>query len=147
MDRGLAVGMTALAGGFVALQAPINSMLGRQIGTFQAAFLSFALGTITLTLIVALVKGGFGTVGEARNLPWYYLTGGLLGAIYVTTVLVTVRALGAGAVVAATITGQLTMSVLVDHFGLLGVTRDPISALKLVGIALLGLGTYLVVRE
>jgi transporter family-2 protein len=147
MDRGLAVGMTALAGGFVALQAPINSMLGRQIGTFQAAFLSFALGTITLTLIVALVKGGFGTVGEARNLSWYYLTGGLLGAIYVTTVLVTVRALGAGAVVAATITGQLTMSVLVDHFGLLGVTRDPISALKLVGIALLGLGTYLVVRE
>ena len=147
MDRGLAVGLTAIAGGFVALQAPINSMLGRQIGTFQAAFLSFALGTITLTLIVALVKGGFGTVGEARNLPWYYLTGGLLGAIYVTTVLVTVRALGAGAVVAATITGQLTMSVLVDHFGLLGVTRDPISALKLVGIALLGLGTYLVVRE
>jgi len=147
VDRGLAVGLTAIAGGFVALQAPINSMLGRQIGTFQAAFLSFALGTITLTLIVALVKGGFGTVGEARNLPWYYLTGGLLGAIYVTTVLVTVRALGAGAVVAATITGQLTMSVLVDHFGLLGVTRDPISALKLVGIALLGLGTYLVVRE
>lgn len=147
MDRGLAVGLTAIAGGFVALQAPINSMLGRQIGTFQAAFLSFALGTITLTLIVALVKGGFGTVGEARNLSWYYLTGGLLGAIYVTTVLVTVRALGAGAVVAATVTGQLTMSVLVDHFGLLGVTRDPISALKLVGIALLGLGTYLVVRE
>jgi transporter family-2 protein len=147
VDRGLAVGLTAIAGGFVALQAPINSMLGRQIGTFQAAFLSFALGTITLTLIVALVKGGFGTVGEARNLSWYYLTGGLLGAIYVTTVLVTVRALGAGAVVAATITGQLTMSVLVDHFGLLGVTRDPISALKLVGIALLGLGTYLVVRE
>ncbi|MEJ7824566.1 MAG: DMT family transporter [Solirubrobacteraceae bacterium] len=147
MDRGLAVGLTAIAGGFVALQAPINSMLGRQIGTFQAAFLSFALGTITLTLIVALVKGGFGPVGEARNLSWYYLTGGLLGAIYVTTVLVTVRALGAGAVVAATVTGQLTMSVLVDHFGLLGVTRDPISALKLVGVALLGLGTYLIVRE
>lgn len=39
------------------------------------------------------------------------------------------------------------MSVLVDHFGLLGVTRDPISVLKLVGIALLGLGTCLVVRE
>ena len=147
MDRGLAVGLTAIAGGFVALQAPINSMLGRQIGTFQAAFLSFVIGTAALTLIVGLVMGGFGSIGEARNLSWYYLTGGLLGAIYVTTVLVTVRALGAGAVVAATITGQLTMSVLVDHFGLLGVTRDPVSVLKLVGVTLLGLGTYLIVRE
>ncbi len=143
----MAIGMTAIAGGFVALQAPINSTLGRQIGTFQAAFLSFALGLVALSLIVGLVKGGFGTVGEARHLSWYYLTGGLLGAIYVTTVLVTVRSLGAGAVVAATITGQLTMSVVVDHFGLLGVSRDPVSVLKLVGVALLALGTYLIVRK
>ena len=147
MDRGAAVLLTAIAGGFVALQAPINSMLGKSVGTFQAAFVSFALGTIVLALIAALVKGGFGTIGAARELSWYYLTGGLLGAIYVTTVLVTVRTLGAGAVVAATITGQLTMSVLADHFGWLGVNRDPVSLLKVVGIVLLGLGTYLVVRE
>lgn len=147
MDRGLAIGMTAIAGGFVALQAPINSMLGKQVGTFQAAFVSFSIGTITLALIAGLLKGGFGSIGEARELSWYYLTGGLLGVIYVTTVLVTVRSLGAGSVVAMSIAGQLTMSVLVDHFGLLGVTRDPISVLKLVGVALLGIGTYLVVRE
>lgn len=147
MDRGVAVGLTAIAGGFVALQAPINSMLGKQVGTFQAAFVSFTLGTIVLALIAGLVAGGYGTIGQARELSWYYLTGGLLGAIYVTTVLVTVRSLGAGGVVAATITGQLTMSVLADHFGWLGVTRDPVSALKLVGVVLLGLGTYLVVRE
>jgi len=89
VDRGAAVLLTAIAGGFVALQAPINSMLGKSVGTFQAAFVSFALGTIVLALIAALVKGGFGTIGAARELSWYYLTGGLLGAIYVTTVLVT----------------------------------------------------------
>jgi bacterial/archaeal transporter family-2 protein len=147
MDRGLAVGLTAIAGGFVALQAPINSMLGKQVGTFQAAFLSFAIGTVALALIAGLVKGGYGTLVEARHLSWYYLTGGLLGVIYVTTVLVTVRSLGAGGVVAATITGQLTMSVLADHYGWLGVTRDPVSALKVLGIVLLGLGTFLVVRK
>ncbi len=147
MDRGLAVGLTAIAGGFVALQAPINSMLGRQVGTFQAAFLSFAIGTVALALIAGLVKGGYGTLGEARHLSWYYLTGGLLGVIYVTTVLVTVRSLGAGGVVAATITGQLTMSVLADHYGWLGVNRDPVGALKVLGVILLGIGTYLVVRE
>ena len=46
-----------------------------------------------------------------------YLLGGVLGAVYVTTVLMTVRDLGAGGVTAATIAGQLTMSVLIDRAG------------------------------
>ena len=147
MDRGLAVVLTAIGGGLVALQAPINSMLGRSVGTFQAAFVSFSIGTLVLALIATLAKGGLGQVGEARHLSWYYLTGGLLGAAYVTTILVTVRTLGAGGAVAATIAGQLTISVLVDHYGWLGVNRDPVDALKLAGVALLALGTYLVVRD
>jgi len=144
--RGLAVVLTAIGGGLVALQAPINSMLGRSVGTFQAAFVSFTIGTLLLAVIATLAKGGLGQIGEARQLSWYYLTGGLLGAAYVTTVLVTVRTLGAGGAVAATIAGQLTISVVIDHYGLLGVDRDPVSALKLVGVALLALGTFLVVR-
>ena len=60
--------------------------------------------------------------------------------------LVTVRTLGAGGVVAATIAGQLTMSVIVDQFGLLGVDKDPISVPKLLGVLLLAAGTLLVVR-
>ena len=147
MDRGLAVVLTAIGGGLVALQAPINSMLGRSVGTFQAAFVSFSIGTLVLALIATLAKGGLGQVGEARHLSWYYLTGGLLGAAYVTTILVTVRTLGAGGAVAATIAGQLTISVLVDHYGWLGVNRDPVDALKLAGVALLAVGTYLVVRD
>jgi transporter family-2 protein len=146
VDRGTAVLLTAVAGGLVALQAPINSMLGRSVGTFQAAFMSFAIGTVVLALIAGLAKGGFGDVGEARHLPWYYLTGGMLGAAYVTTVLVTVRALGAGGVVAATISGQLTLGVLIDQLGILGVTRQPITVARIAGIALLAAGTYLVVR-
>ena len=147
MDRGLAVVLTAIAGGLVALQAPINSTLGRAVGTFQAAFVSFVIGTIVLALIAGLAKGGFGQIGAARGLSWYHLTGGLLGAAYVTTVLVTVRSLGAGGAVAATIAGQLALSVVVDHFGLLGLAKQPVTIARVVGVVLLGLGTYLVVRE
>ena len=147
MDRGLAVVLTALVGGLIALQAPINSQLGSRIGTFQAAAVSFAIGTVLLVLIVLVAAGGAGDVGEARSLPWYYLTGGVLGAAYVTTVLVTVRSLGAGGVVAATIAGQLTVGVVVDQIGVLGVAKQPISALRVAGVVLLALGTYLIVRE
>jgi transporter family-2 protein len=71
----------------------------------------------------------------------------LLGAVYVTSVLVTVRSLGAGGVVAATIAGQLAVGVIVDRFGLLGAEKQPITLAKVAGVALLAAGTYLVVRE
>ena len=147
MDRGLAVVLTACVGGLIALQAPINSMLGKAVGTWQAALVSFAIGTIVLAGIVGFAAGGFGGIGEARHVSWYYLTGGLMGAGYVTTVLVTVRSLGAGGVVAATIAGQLTMAVVVDQLGILGVAKHPITAVRVLGVVLLGLGTYLIVRD
>lgn len=147
MDRGLAVVLTACVGGFIAMQAPINSTLGRAVGTWQAAAVSFSVGTILLITIAAIAGGGLGDIANARHVSWYYLTGGALGAAYVTTVLVTVRTLGAGGVVAATITGQLTASVLIDQLGALGVTKQPITVLRLAGVAFLALGTYLIVRE
>jgi transporter family-2 protein len=147
VDRGAAVLLTACTGGMVALQAPVNSILGRAIGTWQAAFVSFAIGTVALACIAGLATGGLGQVAEVRHVSWYYLTGGLLGAAYVTTILVTVRTLGAGGLVAATIAGQLAVSVVIDHFGLVGVTKHPITLAKLLGVLLLGLGTYLVVRD
>ena len=147
MARGVAVLLTAAVGGLIALQAPVNSQLGKRVGTFQAAFFSFAIGTILLLVIAALAKGGLGRVSDARHLTWYYLTGGVLGAAYVTSVLVTVRTLGAGGVVAATIAGQLTMAVVVDQLGILGVEKQSITALRVVGIALLAAGVWLIVRD
>ena len=147
MDRGAAVLLTAFTGGLVALQAPINSMLGRSIGTWQAAFVSFAVGTVALALIASLATGGLSQIAGVRDVSAIYLMGGLLGAAYVTSILVTVRTLGAGGVVAATIAGQLAISVVVDHFGLLDVERQPVTAVKLAGLALLAAGTYLVVRD
>jgi bacterial/archaeal transporter family-2 protein len=147
MDRGVAVVMTAFTGGLVALQAPINSTLGKAIGTWQAACVSFAIGTVALAIIASLASGGLGQIAGVRDVSLVYLTGGLLGAAYVTSILVAVRTLGAGGVVAATIAGQLAVSVVVDHYGLIGVAKQPISLARIAGIVLLGLGTYLVVRD
>jgi transporter family-2 protein len=146
VDRGLAVLLTAVVGGMVALQAPINSGLGKAVGTFQAAFISFSVGTLVLAVIAGLSRGGFGQIAEIRTLAPQYLIGGVLGACYVSSILVTVRTLGAGGIVAASIAGQLTMSVIIDQFGLLGLDKDPISAMKAVGVLLLAVGTLLVVR-
>jgi transporter family-2 protein len=147
VDRGLAVVLTACVGGLIALQAPINSMLGKAVGTWQAAAVSFTIGTVVLVGIASLAAGGWGDLGEARHLSWYYLTGGVLGAAYVTTVLVTVRSLGAGGVTAATIAGQLSMSLVVDQLGILGVEKQSITAPRVLGVLLLAAGTFLIVRD
>jgi transporter family-2 protein len=147
LDRGLAVVLTAMVGGAVALQAPINSHLGKSVGTFQAAFLSFAIGTVALLFIAAMSKGGLAGIRHATGVGWIYLTGGLLGVAYVSTVLVTVRTLGAGGVTAATIAGQLSLAVIIDQLGILHVAQKPITLARVVGVLLLAAGVYLIVRN
>ncbi len=146
MGRGLATALSLGAGVLVAMQAPINGRLGRALGPFQAASVSF-LGLVLLLALAAVSGGGLGAIARTGQLPWWYLLGGLLGAAYVTVALTTVRTLGAGGVTAATIGGQLTMAVVVDQFGLLGVGRHPVSIARVGGLALLAVGTYLVVRN
>jgi len=145
--QGVAVAATVVAGGFIALQAPINATLGRKVGSLPAATVSFTIGTLALLAITLLFSSGFGQVGEARHLSWHYLTGGVLGAIYVTTALIAVRTLGAGGVTGATIAGQLAMSVALDRLGILGLAQRELTPGRLIGVAMLAAGTFLVVTR
>jgi bacterial/archaeal transporter family-2 protein len=145
MDKGLAVVLTALAGGLIAAQAPINAGLGKATGSLPAALVSFTVGTIVLALVVAL-SGKAGGLSSTFDVSWYYLLGGLLGALYVLNALVAVSAVGAGGVAAATVAGQLTAAVLIDRFGLFGLNQIAIGPSRIVGVALLLVGTVLVVR-
>ena len=107
MDRGVAVILMALVGGLIALQPAVNAGLGRATGNIAAALVSFAIGTALLAVIV-VIAGQASGLANTFDVPWYYLLGGILGAAYVFTALVTVSSIGAGGVAAATITGQLT---------------------------------------
>jgi len=136
---------TAVVGGMIALQAPINSHLGKSTNTFTAALISFSIGTVVLLGIV-LVTGQLGDVSGIGNVRWYYLLGGVLGAAYVTTVLLTVRTLGAGGATAATVAGQLTTAMVIDRLGVLGLEKTPITAARVIGVILLFAGTALVIK-
>src|SRR5215213_1875239 len=75
MDRGFAVLIMAVVGGCIALQAPINSGLGKSTGSFAAATVSFAVGTVLLAAIV-IASGKAGGLGNAAHVEWYYRRGG-----------------------------------------------------------------------
>jgi transporter family-2 protein len=145
VTKGVALLLSAVAGMLVALQPPINSKLGSSVGTFAAATISFMVGTVVLLAVTVI--GGGSHLGALKDVPWWYFAGGLIGAVFVASALVTVRTLGAGGVVAATIAGQLTASVVIDNFGLLGLAKQPIQPARVAGIVLLAAGVFLIVRD
>jgi transporter family-2 protein len=147
VSRGLAIVLAAGAGCLVGMQAPVNSRLGRAVGSLQAASVSFIVGTVALVLVSSLAKGGLGGLGQIGKAPWWAFVGGLFGAVYVSVAILTVRTLGVSGLTAAVIGGQLAISVAIDRFGLLGVPRQAIGLDRILGLALLAVGVALVVRR
>jgi bacterial/archaeal transporter family-2 protein len=143
MSRLLAVFATLAVGALVAFQPPVNSELGKRTSVVAAAFISTLIAAIALA-VLAVALGEAGHVRDIRHIPLGYLTGGLLGAALISVSLVTVRTLGAGGVVAATLCGQLVVSAILDRFGVLGLDRVGLTPTRLLGFALLVGGTALV---
>jgi transporter family-2 protein len=71
----------------------------------------------------------------------------VVGALFVASIVWTIRALGVTGLSAATLAGQFAAALVIDHFGWLGVDRSPITVSKLAGVALLAAGTYLIVSD
>ena len=147
MDRGAALVIATAIGGALALQPPLNSMLARSVGGLEATIVAYLVGLAVL-LSISVLAGGIGGIANAADAPWWALIGGgLLGALYVASIVWTVRALGVGGLAAATISGQFALALVIDHFGWLGVDRQPITAARLAGLALLAAGTWLMVSD
>jgi transporter family-2 protein len=148
VTKEIAVLATVAAGGVVAAQAPANNLLSNYVGTFGAASVNFIVGTIIVLTLTFAFAGGFeGDEGAASPAWYYWVLGGVGGVSIVVITLVTVRELGAGGITAAVIAGQLTLSVVLDRLGVLGLDERAITWEKLLGIALLVIGTVLIVRE
>jgi bacterial/archaeal transporter family-2 protein len=147
VDKGVAVAVAAVVGGLVATQAPLNSQLGRVVGGVNASVVALAVSFAAL-LTLATLTDGLGGIRRIGDAPLHVaMGGGLAGALYVGSIVFTVRALGAGGLTALTIAGQLGVAMVIDHFGWLGVERSPITAAKVSGVVLLALGAWLVIRE
>ena len=142
MERVLAIAATLAAGALVAAQPPANSELGKHVGTLGAAFVSISISLVLITFLL-VVTGGAGQLSGLSTFRVEYALGGLAGAAIVGVSLVTVRELGAGGVVAATVCTQLIVSMVLDRLGVLGLSETAITPARVTGVALLIAGTLL----
>ena len=142
----LTILLAVVAGALMAIQAPTNAMLSRPLDSpITAAFLSFLVGTVALGLLAWLLPSRPDAAG-VRALPWYVWLGGLYGAFFVAMAAFGAPRVGVGVLLTAVVAGQLGMAVLLDHYGLLGLDRNPINLQRVAGL-LLVLGGVVLVRR
>ena len=139
------VGLALVVGMFLPVQAGINTELKRFVQEpVWAAFISFAVGTVAL-LVFGLVQGlpAQGLTASFGAPVWTW-TGGFFGAFFVAASVVLTLKLGATAMSAFIIAGQLAASVLLDHYGVLGYAVHEVNPMRLLGAALVLAGAVLV---
>ena len=133
-----------LAGMALPTQFSINAQLRNIVGSpVVASTVSFMVGAVAL-LVVSLFGKGINIKKEWFEAPWWVWTGGLLGAFYVVATVILIPRIGAAATVSYIFAGQMIASVLIDHFGIIGVQSHSLSLPRLCGLILVLIGVVIV---
>jgi len=142
----LSAAVAVLVGMLLPLQALLNARVGALThGALFASFLSFAVGTLALALVLIVTRTPLPSLRTFGALPPWLWLGGLIGALFVFCGTLLVPRLGAAGMICLVVAGQLVGSLLLDHFGVLSQPR-PVDAMRLAGAALVAIGALLVVR-
>lgn len=128
-------------------QSGVNAELRKSINNpIFAAIISFTVGLLTLILVTPFFKETMPTIATLKSVEWWKFSGGILGAFFVTTVIMSVQKIGSANMICLIVAGQLLTAMLLDHFGLLGFKLHPVSGLRIAGGLLIMAGVYLVVK-
>lgn len=130
----------------IPLQAAVNNQLKITIGgsTVMAALVSFAFGTVTLALVALLAQEKWGGLAQITQAPWWQLTGGAMGALFVFGTTLLAPRLGFTVMIALIIGGQTLTSLAFDRIGFLGIPVSELTAPRAIGAVLTVVGVLLV---
>jgi len=119
-----------IAGVIIAVQATTNTALRVQLNSpLAATLMNFIVGFCSIMVIILVVKPH--TFVEMKpilsgEVPLWKIMGGMIGACFVLSITILTPHLGVSKVIILYLVGQIIMSLIIDHFGLLGMVH-PIS--------------------
>ncbi len=138
--------LSIMAGAVLPFQGTINARLGNSIQSpVYASFISLLVGTIGLLLYGLSSQGPF-KIQTLKQVPFYELSGGILGAFYVLVVILMLPRLGAALTFSLIVAGQMIVSILLDHTGWLVPVQHPVNIWRVVGLSLI-IGGVILVRK
>jgi len=133
--------IAAIAGGATALQAAANAGLSSRIGLGAALLVNTSIVLVgTFVLYFARVpRGGFFPPGA----PWFLYLGGVYGFVIIVSLAFVFPRIGAAVAIALVVLGQGCAALAIDHFGLMGMPREPVTLVRVAGLLLIGGGVAL----
>lgn len=132
-----------IAGAILPIQAGLNTKLGKAAeNPVYAALFSFIVGTIVLGAYVLATRQPISVEG-IKNAPSYLGVGGILGAFYVTVIVLIFPKLGPGLSFGLIVAGQMLASLFLEHYHILVAQQNSISLAKITGVGLIILGVIL----
>lgn len=140
--------LAALATGILlSVQVGLNNKLRVALGSpVSAAIVSFLVGLVFLVVAFVGRRETFPALRTLGQIPPYVYIGGLLGAIYVASATVLFARLGALQTTGLVVGGQIVASLIIDHYGLLGASMQPIGLTRIIAAALVVGGVVLAGR-
>lgn len=136
----------AVMGGIaVTLQAQFMAVMDQAAGTRESVFVTYASGGLLITALMLLVWRG-GNLAALRTVPPYAFLSGIMGLIIVGSIAYATPRVGLVAAFTVMLVAQFASGMLVDQLGLLGATVRPLEWSRLLGLGVLLLGAWLVVR-
>ena len=133
-----------ISGVAVGLQSPLASMITQRLGMLESIFIIHIGGA--LLIAIPLIFFGGGNLGNWRSLPWYALGAGSMGLIVVAGVSFMIPRVGVATAITLIIAGQLVISSVLDHYGLLGVDIRHMETQRVLGLVIVFVGAWLTVR-
>ncbi|WP_288366857.1 DMT family transporter [uncultured Acinetobacter sp.] len=125
----------------MAIQTALNTQLRESLHSpLQAAFISFLIGTIVLSLLVSFEDATKPSLAQLGQIPWYLWLGGFLGVYAISVSIYTAPKFGFLTLSGVIIFGQLGMSMLLDHFGWLGNEKIPVNWQRVLGAIMIFAG-------
>jgi bacterial/archaeal transporter family-2 protein len=137
--------LTVSAGVSVLIQQALNANLRSELNSAPwSGFMSYFLGIVCMVLLAAALRDPVPSV--ATIVPLWAWSGGIFGALFIGLSIITIPKLGGAAYIALLVTGQMIAALAVDHFGWLGVQQRSIDLSRMLGVALLIGGVFLIRR-
>jgi bacterial/archaeal transporter family-2 protein len=143
----LPVILALVAGGSVVIQQVLNANLRSELNSaVWSGFTSYVLGVVCMVSLAIMLREPIPAAGVMARIPWWAWSGGLFGAIFIGLSILVAHQLGAAALIALLVMGQMIAPITIDHFGWLGLTQRPIDLPRLVGGGLVIAGVILIRR-
>jgi transporter family-2 protein len=128
------------------LQSGANAELNKHFSQpLWTGLFVYATGLAGILLVQLFIRQP-APVMALNSVPWWAWLGGLISLAPTIIGLTVAQKMGSGLFTGASISAALITSILLDHFGLVGFTRHPVSPARLAGCVLMVGGLWLIAR-